>query len=123
MPLEKQFKLAAAEKPKAILPSHQRRQKFIAAINKQLAGLSNDGTASPLVKSNWVWTSDEGDWFISPRYGKALVKLAPNMNSIKCSDEKDVIQNLQKLKALTVEGKLDSALETAASEIRSRFGK
>jgi hypothetical protein len=35
MSLDKQFKLDAAEKPKASLPSHQRRQKFIAGIDKQ----------------------------------------------------------------------------------------
>ena len=34
MALEKQFNLVAAEKPKATQPSHQRRQKFIAAIDK-----------------------------------------------------------------------------------------
>ena len=123
MSLDKQFKLAAAEKPKASLPSHQRRQKFIAAVDKQLVGLPVDGAGNPPTKSTWVWQSDKGDWFISPRYGKATLALAPGMTAIKCEDGKDIVQNLQKLKALTSEGKLDDVLEAAASEIRSRFGK
>ncbi|CUH89748.1 hypothetical protein PH5382_03701 [Phaeobacter sp. CECT 5382] len=46
MALEKQFKLEAAEKPKAIQPFAQRRQKFIAAVEKQLAGVPDDGTST-----------------------------------------------------------------------------
>lgn len=121
MALEKQFKLEAAEKPKASQPSSQRRQKFIAAVDKQLAGMP-DGDATT-IKSTWVWKSDQGDWFISPRYGKAPLELAPGLNAIKCTDAKDVAENLQKLKALASEGKLDEVLEGAASAIRSRFGK
>ncbi|MGR3761720.1 hypothetical protein ACUXV3_16560 [Roseobacteraceae bacterium NS-SX3] len=121
MALEKQFKLEAAEKPKASQPSSQRRQKFIAAIDKQIAGMPDDGAAT--IKSSWVWKSDQGDWFISPRYGKAPLELAPGLNAIKCADAKDVAGNLEKLKALVTEGKLDDVLEAAATAIRSRFGK
>jgi soluble cytochrome b562 len=34
-----------------------------------------------------------------------------------------VVKNLQKIKKLASEGKMDAALEAAAAEIRSRFGK
>ncbi|UWR03776.1 hypothetical protein K3740_03495 [Ruegeria conchae] len=122
MALEKQFNLEAAEKPKTTLPSHQRRQKFIAAIDKQLAGMAA-GEASTSTKSTWVWQSSKGDWFISPRYGKASLELAPGLSAIKCKDAEDVMQNLEKLKALTNDGKLDAVLETAATAIRSRFEK
>jgi hypothetical protein len=121
MALEKQFKLEAAEKPKASQPLSQRRQKFITAIDKQLAGMP-DGDVST-IKSTWVWNSDQGDWFISPRYGMAPLELASGLNAIKCTDAKDVAENLQKLKTLASEGKLDDVLEGAASAIRSRFGK
>lgn len=91
MTLDKQFKLTADEKPKASLPSHQRRQKFIAAIDKHLAGLPDDGAGSPSLKSSWVWQSDKGDWFISPRYGKAALALAPGMTAIKCENAGAII--------------------------------
>ncbi|KUJ76289.1 hypothetical protein AVO45_13365 [Ruegeria marisrubri] len=122
MTLEKQFNLDAAEKPKTTQPSQQRRQKFIAAIDKQLAGMQA-GNASKTWKSTWVWQTSKGDWFISPRYGRTPLELAPGLTAIKCSDAEDVVQNLEKLKNLTSDGKLDAVLETAASEIRSRFGK
>lgn len=121
MALEKQFTLEAVEKPKNNQPTSQRRQKFIAAVEKQLAGMA--GASGGAVGSSWIWKSDKGEWFISPRYGKGALELAPGMASIKCTDAKDVIENLNKLKALTAEGKLDDALEAAASAIRSRFGK
>jgi hypothetical protein len=41
MTLAKQFALAVAEKPKASNPVHQRRHKFIAAVDKQLTALTD----------------------------------------------------------------------------------
>jgi hypothetical protein len=122
MTLAKQFTLEAAEKPKVTSPVHQRRQKFLTAIGKQLSKLE-EGAETPPNKTGWVWQSESGDWFVSPRYGRTPIELAPGMNSIKCTSYDDVMENLAKLKALTSEGKLDAVLEAAASEIRSRFGK
>ncbi len=121
MPLVKQFKLEAAEKPKAIQPFAQRRQKFIAAVEKQLAGVPVDGAST--ITSTWVWKSDDGDWFISPCYGRTSLELSPGLNAIKCVDVADVTKNLQKLKMLADVGKLDDVLMEAATTIRSRFGK
>ncbi len=121
MSLVKQFKLEAVEKPKAIQPFAQRRQKFIAAVDKQLAGVPDDGTCT--ITSTWVWKSDEGDWFISPCYGRTPLELAPGLNAIKCVDVADVAKNFQKLKGLADEGKMDDVLMEAATTIRSRFGK
>ena len=121
MALEKQFKLEAAEKPKAIQPFAQRRQKFIAAVEKQLASVPDDGTST--ITSTWVWKSDEGEWFISPRYGRTTLELSPGLNAIKCVDVADVAKNFSKLKTLADEGKLDDVLMEAAITIRSRFGK
>jgi hypothetical protein len=45
MTLEKQFTLEAVEKPKTNNPTYLRRQKFIAAVDKQLA-------AQPAVSSS-----------------------------------------------------------------------
>jgi hypothetical protein len=123
MTLEKQFTLEAVEKPKTNNPTYLRRQKFIVAVDKQLAAQPAGTSAVLSGTSNWVWQSDKGDWFISPRYGKAPLELAPGLNSIKCSGSDDVVKNLQKLKTLASEGKMDAALEAAAAEIRSRFGK
>jgi hypothetical protein len=61
--------------------------------------------------------------FTSPHYGKGPLELAPGLNSMKSSGSDDVVKNLQKLKTLASEGKMDAALETVAAEIRSRFGK
>ncbi|MFC4214832.1 hypothetical protein [Pseudophaeobacter arcticus] len=66
MALEKQFKLEAAEKPKAIQPFAQRRQKFIAAVDKQLAGVPDDGTST--ITSTWAWKSDDGDFIFPPAF-------------------------------------------------------
>jgi len=123
MTLDKQFKLEAAEKPKTTNPVHRRRQKFISAIDKQFVQMPDGSSAIVSKNSNWVWQSDKGAWFISPRYGKAPLELAPGLNSIKCSGAEDAVENLNKLKALTSEGKLDDVLEAAAADIRSRFGK
>ena len=123
MTLEKQFTLEAAEKPKTSNPVHQRRHKLICAIDKQFVRMP-DGTSTIVSKtSGWVWQTDKGDWFISLRYGKAPLELAPGLNSIKCSDAEDVVENLTKLKKLTSAGKLDKVLEAAAASIRSRFQK
>jgi hypothetical protein len=121
MSLDKQFKLHAAEKPKAIQPFAQRRQKFIAAVDKQLARAPDDDAGT--ITSTWVWKSDAGELFISPCYGRTPIELSPGLNAIKCTGVQDVVKNLQKLKNLTDEGKLDDVLMAAATTIRSRFGK
>ena len=123
MTLEKQFTLDAAEKPKLTSPVQQRRMKFTSAIDKQLAKLEGRSTSTLTSKAGWVWQSESGEWFVSPRYGRTPIELAPGLNSIKCSSEGDVLKNLAKLKTLTSEGKLDAVLDAAAAEIRSRFGK
>jgi len=123
MTLDKQFKLEAAEKPKTTNPIHQRRHKFISAIDKQIEKTTDGSTTLITVRSSWVWQTDKGQWFISPKYGKAPLELVPGLNSIKCSDVDDVADNLVKLKVLASEGKLDQVLEAAAASIRSRFGK
>ena len=53
---------------------------------------------------------------VSPKYGRTPIELAPGLNSIKCSGSDDAIKNLEKLKTLTGEGKLDKMLEAAAAE-------
>ncbi|SLN48905.1 hypothetical protein ROA7450_02402 [Roseovarius albus] len=58
MSLEKQFKLEAVEKPKVSNPIHQRRQKFIAAIDKQFANIPGGNSSMLSRSSNWVWQSD-----------------------------------------------------------------
>ena len=118
MTLAKQFTLDAAEKPKTSNPIHQRRLKFVAAIDKQVSNIA-DGS----VGKGWVWQSDVGEWFVSPRYGRTPIELAPGLNSIKCTSSDDALKSLEKLKTLASEGKLDAVLEAAAAEIRSRFGK
>ena len=123
MTLEKQFTLEAAEKPKATNPVHQRRAKFLTAIDKQVAKLDAGTPGTKQGRAGWVWQSEKGEWFVSPRYGRTPIKLAPGMNAIKCSGPEDALKSLEKLKTLTSEGKLDAVLDAAASEIRSRFGK
>ena len=123
MTLEKQFNLEAAEKPKTSNPIHQRRHKFISAIDKQIDRSADGSTTLITVRSSWVWQTDNGEWLISPRYGKAPLELAPVLNSIKCTDVDDVVDNLVKLKMMASEGKLDKILEAAAASIRSRFQK
>ncbi|OUS38647.1 hypothetical protein A9Q94_02015 [Rhodobacterales bacterium 56_14_T64] len=49
MSLVKQFNLEAAEKPKAIQSFAQRRQKFITAVDKQLAGVLDAGDDNILI--------------------------------------------------------------------------
>lgn len=123
MTLEKQFTLEAADKPKTTNPVNQRRHKFISAIDKQFVSMPGGNSTILSRTSNWVWQSDKGAWFISPRYGKAPLELSPGLNSIKCTNAEDAVENLNKLKTLASEGKLDTVLEAAAAEIRSRFGK
>lgn len=122
MTLEKQFKLEAVQRPKSTSPVHQRRAKFIAAVDKQLSSLADDSSKGSQGRG-WVWQSEAGEWFVSPRYGRSPIELAAGKQAIKCADEKDAIDNLGKLKGLASEGKLDDVLEAAAADIRSRFGK
>ncbi len=123
MSLSKHFELSAIEKPKAAVPTHLRRQKFLAAVEKQLVGLNPSSGDLPLSTNSWAWQSETGEWFVSPRYGRAMLELANGRSTIKCGDATGVVQTLLKLKTLAQEGKLDDVLEAAASAIRSRFAK
>jgi hypothetical protein len=123
MTLEKQFTLEAAEKPKANNATHMRRRKFIAAVERQFEAVPGCTSSVLSGTSNWVWQSDKGDWYITPRYGRASLELAPGLNSIKCSGSGDVVTNLEKLKTLSSEGEMDAALDAAADKIRNRICK
>ena len=59
MTLEKQFTLEAADKPKTTNPIHQRRLKFVTALDKQVATLQAGSTGG---RGGWVWQNDSGEW-------------------------------------------------------------
>jgi hypothetical protein len=123
MTLKKDFTLEAAEKPKANNVIYIRRRKFIAGVARQFMTVPGGNTTVLSRTSTWVWQSDDGVWFITPRYGRATLELAPGLNSIKCSGSGDVVNNLEKLKTLTVEGKMDPVLTAAAAKNDIRIGK
>ncbi len=86
MTLEKQFTLEAVEKPKATNPVHQRRAKFLTAIDKQVAKLEAGTPGTTQGRAGWVWQSEKGEWFVSTPPNRRRSSSIHGSNSAIVSD-------------------------------------
>jgi len=66
---------------------------------------------------------EEGNYFISVKYGKKPVEIAKGKFSVQCESLQDVIEALTIVKEHVVRGELDAQLTAVAQSIRSNFGK
>ena len=145
----KSLDFAAVEAPKASRSSgnivENARAKFLAAVDNQIkcaeafiSGetrytvtkrryVTDDGerklTEKAVVVRPW-WFSQGDTIYLSPRYANKPLEITKNKPSIACGEGIDnVLDVLNSVRAGTLEGELDKALEISATAAREKMTK
>lgn len=71
----------------------------------------------------WWWTDDDGVTRFSIRYGSTALKLKGGKSTVVLKAKGDLKPILIELRSEALAGRLDEALNSAASDLRIRFGR
>jgi hypothetical protein len=107
-----------------------RRQRLVTAIGRQISLLNvMDGSPDSAVESSgrktppWYWMDEQGNYFVSIKYGKKPIEIAKGKFSIQCKSHDDIKNALDLVKENVVRGEFDLQLTEIAKSIRSNFNK
>ena len=140
------LKLSTQSKPSKITPVQERRNKLAKRLWEQteLAKSKQPGTPFNPVKfrtvtdaetgmrkqveqfkrlKQWWWTTDTGKIALSVRFGPRVIELAKGKYAVEIANEKDLVSTLDLLRQATLNGELDTAIESVALKLRDGFAK
>ena len=130
MTLAKSLNLVPVVKPETRNPIVSRRQRLLTAIDRQMAmiNVTVDGgdlsTVTPGRKTpDWYWMDEDGNYFVSIKYGKKPVEIGKGKYSIQCESLREIIDALKIVKEHVIRGEIDGQLTALAKSIRKNFGK
>jgi len=140
------LKFTTAKKPAQLSPIQSRRSKLIAKLEEQIAlatalvegriyapiktkvvvdadsGEKRSVEAAKRMKQ-WWFTTDNGKLALTVRYGAKVLELVKGKNAIEVASASDLVKTLEVVKAATVAGELDAAIEAASAKLRDGFVK
>lgn len=122
MKIEQSLKLVSITKPEEQNPTVHRREKLIAAINRQL-DLLDRYRVGEKVRGLWWWIDESGTVFLPIKYGKTVLELSKGKFSIECSSIEEVEDTLEKVKDMSRRGMFDEVLKTTSDVLRLKFTK
>jgi len=139
------LKLTATIKPTQVPAVQQRRNKLVKRVWEQmeLAKAQQAGTQFVTTKFRtvtdstgvrkqvemnkrikaWWFTADNGKLALCVRYGSKVLELAKGKYAIEVGVEKDLLNVLEVVKTVVLNGELDAAIDNAANKLRDGFGK
>ncbi|GGF75944.1 hypothetical protein GCM10011332_32410 [Terasakiella brassicae] len=70
----------------------------------------------------WFWQDESGSWFVELRYGSSYTfEVEKGMPSIECGpDKSDIVEVLETVKKMIIEGKLDKQIADCKDRARRR---
>lgn len=71
----------------------------------------------------WWFTADNGRLSLRVLYGVATLELAKGKWAVEVAADKDLAATLAALRSAVLAGELDTAIDTAAGALKSRFSK
>jgi len=71
----------------------------------------------------WWFTADNGKLALTVRYGAKVLELVKGKNAIEVASASELVKTLEVVKAATVAGELDAAIEAASAKLRDGFVK
>jgi len=140
------LKFTTAKKPAQLSPVQSRRSKLVAKLEEQIAlatalaeGRIYAPTKSKVVvdadsgekrsveaakrMKQWWFTADNGKLALTVRYGAKVLELVKGKNAIEVASASELVKTLEVVKAATVAGELDAAIEAASAKLRDGFVK
>jgi len=140
------LKFTTAKKPAQLSPVQSRRSKLVAKLEEQIAlatalaegriyaptktkvvvdadsGEKRSVEAAKRMKQ-WWFTADNGKLALTVRYGAKVLELVKGKNAIEVASASELVKTLEVVKAATVAGELDAAIEAASAKLRDGFVK
>ena len=134
------LKLVKAERLQVVSKTQQRRSKFIAQLEQQLAiakadlnGTPHSATTTKRLKDKltgevklvevvkilkrWWWFNESNKLLLNVKYGsKCLALNTKGANAIELKNVEELLQTLEQLIVAATSGELDGALAQAASK-------
>jgi hypothetical protein len=130
MPNLKSLNLVSTVKPNSKNLTVGRRQRLITAIDKQINLLdrtTDDQDTSTVVSGRktppWYWMDEQGNYFVSIKYGKKPIEIAKGKFSIQGKSLADIADALKTVKEHVILGEFDPQIAEIAKSIRRNFAK
>ena len=120
MDAKSSISLVSVQRPVANTPILQRRNKFLASIDQQIAKirLYKDGKR---ISREQFWVDPSGPVFFQLRYGKQPLELQKGKSVLKALNFDDLEAQLNDVKKIALAGDLDDALSACAGAVRANF--
>lgn len=137
------LKLTNTQKPTAVPPIIQRRNKLTNKIWQQiqLAKAQKDGGTFTVRKyktvkdidgstksielqkrvRQWWFNSPDGKLCLNIRYGSKLIELAKGKSAVELATSDELIKTLELIKTAVEQGELDNQIEQASGALRQGF--
>ena len=140
------LKVTNADRPRQLPVIVQRRNKLINALHDQLELARAEAEGREYLKTRrrhvknpvtgdyteavvsrkpraWFWTADDGKVYISLKYGTRVIEIAKGKSTIEVGEKQQLVPVIEALKQAVAAGELDSHINAAGAEVRSRFAK
>ena len=141
------LKFTTAKKPAQLSPIQNRRSKLVAKLDEQIAlatalaeGRIYAPTKTKVVvdadsgekrsvetakrMKQWWWNLGDGKLALTVRYGSKVLAIgSKDKNAIEVASASELVKTLEVVKAATVAGELDAAIEAASAKLRDGFVK
>lgn len=114
------LKFVATTRPEKLSPTVQRRQKLVRRIDQQI-GYVGQMIEGQQPRAAWVWMDEAGTYFLPIKYGRQPMELKKGMFAVQCKDLDEVEHALRTVRAMVLQGSLDSQIAAVSADIRERF--
>lgn len=115
-----ELKFVATTRPEKLSPTVQRRQKLVRRIDQQI-GYVRQMIEGQQPRAAWVWMDEAGTYFLPIKYGRQPMELKKGMFAVQCKDLDEVEHALCTVRAMVLQGSLDTQIATVSADIRERF--
>ena len=72
-------------------------------------------------RAAWVWMDEAGTYFLPIKYGRQPMELKKGMFAVQCKDLDEVEHALCAVRAMVLQGSLDTQIAAVSADIRERF--
>ena len=77
----------------------------------------------PMRVRQWWFVTESGSVALTIKYGSKILEIAKGKNAIEIKDGNHLIDVLESVKTATLNGELDSQIDSAANTVKARFKK
>lgn len=112
--------LVSVQRPANNTPILQRRSKFVAMIDQQIAKTKSYREGKRVSREQF-WIDASGTIYFQLKYGKQPLEMQKGRSTLKATSFDDLESQLTEIKRIAFAGDLDEALAACANQVRSNF--